>query len=167
MIDRGSVVPILGLITPKYFIGRTHRRRESWCVLPLHSLQRSSTQVLTTVLAGFRSFSEFAVPGSRNRLLTSAEHFVDSVCVTHSRYCTYLSAIEMHQCKRRPRKWRLCMDINQAKWFLRVFVHGKKLDTLTIRELYLSGYIGIELLSPGKEPLPTVITEKGKRVLEM
>jgi hypothetical protein len=59
------------------------------------------------------------------------------------------------------------MDINQAKWFLRVFVDGKKLDTVTIRELYLSGYIAIELLSPGKEPLPTVITEKGKRVLEM
>jgi hypothetical protein len=59
------------------------------------------------------------------------------------------------------------MDINQAKWFLRVFADGKKLDTVTIRELYLSGYIGIELLSPGKEPLPTVITEKGKRVLEM
>ena len=59
------------------------------------------------------------------------------------------------------------MDINQAKWFLRVFADGKKLDTVTIRELYLSGYIGIELLSPGKDPLPTVITEKGKRVLEM
>jgi hypothetical protein len=59
------------------------------------------------------------------------------------------------------------MDINQAKWFLRVFADGKKLDTLTIRELYLSGYIGIELLPPGKEPLPTVITEKGKRILEM
>ena len=59
------------------------------------------------------------------------------------------------------------MDINQAKWFLRVFADGKKLDAVTIRELYLSGYIGIELLSPGKEPLPTVITEKGKRVLEM
>ena len=59
------------------------------------------------------------------------------------------------------------MDINQAKWFLRVFADGKKLDTVTIRALYLSGYIGIELLSPGKEPLPTVITEKGKRVLEM
>ena len=59
------------------------------------------------------------------------------------------------------------MDINQAKWFLRVFADGKKLDTATIRELYLSGYIGIELLSSGKEPLPTVITEKGKRILEM
>ena len=59
------------------------------------------------------------------------------------------------------------MDMNQAKWFLRVFADGKKLDTVTIRELYLSGYIGIELRSPGKEPLPTVITEKGKRVLEM
>jgi len=32
--------------------------------------------------------------------------------------------------------------------------------------LYLAGYIGIELQSPGKAPLPTVITEKGKRVLE-
>jgi hypothetical protein len=58
------------------------------------------------------------------------------------------------------------MDIDQAKWFLQVFANGKKLDTLTIRELYLSGYIGIELRSPGKDPLPTVITEKGKRVLE-
>jgi len=57
------------------------------------------------------------------------------------------------------------MDTAQAKWFLRVFAHGKKLDKLTIRELYLSGYIGIELHSPGSEPLPTVITEKGKRTL--
>ena len=58
------------------------------------------------------------------------------------------------------------MDIDQAKWFLQVFADGKKLNTATIRELYLSGYIGIELLSPGKEPLPTVITEKGKQLLE-
>jgi hypothetical protein len=58
------------------------------------------------------------------------------------------------------------MDIDQAKWFLRVFADGKKLDAVTIRELYLSGYIGIESLSPGKEPVPTVITEKGKRVLK-
>jgi hypothetical protein len=58
------------------------------------------------------------------------------------------------------------MDIDQAKWFLRVFADGKKLNTATIRELYLSGYIGIKLRSPGKEPLPTVITEKGKQVLE-
>ena len=58
------------------------------------------------------------------------------------------------------------MNINQAKWFLRVFANGKKLNTLTIRDLYLSGYLGIELCSPGKEPRPTVITEKGKRALE-
>jgi hypothetical protein len=58
------------------------------------------------------------------------------------------------------------MDIDQAKWFLQVFADGKKLNTATIRELYLSGYIGIKLRSPGKEPLPTVITEKGKQVLE-
>jgi hypothetical protein len=58
------------------------------------------------------------------------------------------------------------MDIEQARWFLRVFADGKKLDKVAIRELYLSGYIGIELQSVGKEPLPTVITEKGKRVLK-
>ena len=57
------------------------------------------------------------------------------------------------------------MDIAQVKWFLRIFANGKKLDKLTIRELYLSGYIGVELPSPGNEPLPTVITEKGKRTL--
>jgi hypothetical protein len=59
----------------------------------------------------------------------------------------------------------LPMDINQAKWFLRVFADGKKLNAVTIKELYLSGYIGIEL-HPRKEPLLTVITKKGKRVLE-
>ena len=59
----------------------------------------------------------------------------------------------------------LSMDIDQAKWFLRVFADGKKLDKGTIRELYLSGYIGIQLQSPGNDPLPTVITEKGKRIL--
>ena len=58
------------------------------------------------------------------------------------------------------------MDVDQAKWFLRSFADGKKLDTITVRELYLSGYIGIELHSAGKEPIPTTITEKGKRVLE-
>ena len=58
------------------------------------------------------------------------------------------------------------MDTVQARQFLRVFTAGKKLNTLTIRELYLSGYIGIELNPLGKEPVPTVITEKGKRVLE-
>jgi hypothetical protein len=58
------------------------------------------------------------------------------------------------------------MDVDQAKWFLRIFADGKKLDKIAIRELYLSGYIGIELHSVGKEPVPTTITEKGKRVLE-
>lgn len=57
------------------------------------------------------------------------------------------------------------MDLEQAKWFLRVFADGKKLNKITITELYLSGYIGIELPSAGNEPRPTVITEKGKRVL--
>jgi hypothetical protein len=59
------------------------------------------------------------------------------------------------------------MDVDRAKWFLRVFIAGKKLNALTIRELYLSGYLGIELNPPRKDLLPTVITEKGKRVLEL
>ena len=58
------------------------------------------------------------------------------------------------------------MNEEQAKRFLRIFAEGKKLDKITIRELYLSGYIGIELHSVGKELLPTTITEKGKQVLE-
>jgi len=58
------------------------------------------------------------------------------------------------------------MDIDQARWFLQVFVDGKKLSPSTIRELYLAGYLEIEPYWPGKEPLPTVITEKGKRVLQ-
>jgi len=58
------------------------------------------------------------------------------------------------------------MNEEQAKRFLRIFAEGKKLDKITIRELYLSGYIGIELHSVGKELLPTSITEKGKQVLE-
>jgi hypothetical protein len=58
------------------------------------------------------------------------------------------------------------MEIDQAKWLLRIFANGKKLDNIAVRELYLSGYIGIELHSVGKEPLPTTITEKGKRILE-
>jgi len=34
------------------------------------------------------------------------------------------------------------------------------------RELYLAGYIGIELHSPDEDPRPTFITEEGKRLLE-
>jgi hypothetical protein len=58
------------------------------------------------------------------------------------------------------------MDVDHAKRCLRIFADGKKLDTIAIRELYLAGYIGIELHSAGQEPVPTTITEKGKRVLE-
>ena len=71
----------------------------------------------------------------------------------------------MHHSQRRPMSQALTMDTSQAKWFLRIFAHGKKLDKLTIRELYLSGYIAIDLQSPASHPLPSAITEKGKRAL--
>jgi hypothetical protein len=58
------------------------------------------------------------------------------------------------------------MEFSEAKWALRKFAAGEKLNPLLISELYLAGYIGIELHSPGKEPLPTGITEKGERALE-
>jgi hypothetical protein len=58
------------------------------------------------------------------------------------------------------------MDADQARWFLQVFVGGNKLSPPAIRELYLAGYLEIELNAPGKEPLPTVMTEKGRRVLQ-
>ena len=58
------------------------------------------------------------------------------------------------------------MNVDRAKRCLRIFADGKKLDTIAIRELYLAGYIGIELHSAGQEPVPTAMTEKGKRILE-
>jgi hypothetical protein len=58
------------------------------------------------------------------------------------------------------------MDIDLVKRFLKHYAAGKTLDSVTIRELYLSGYIEIDLNAVGKELLPTAITEKGKRVLE-
>jgi hypothetical protein len=61
---------------------------------------------------------------------------------------------------------RISMEIEQAKQFLRAYEDGKKLDRATITELYLAGYIGIELPSFNKEPHPTFITEEGKRLLK-
>jgi hypothetical protein len=58
------------------------------------------------------------------------------------------------------------MELSQARWALRKFASGSKLNSPLIRELYLAGYIEIELLSPEQEPHPTLITEKGKRLLE-
>lgn len=58
------------------------------------------------------------------------------------------------------------MEIDQVRWFLQIFDGGKKLEPPVIRELYLAGYLEIELFPPGKEPLPNGITEKGKRVLQ-
>jgi hypothetical protein len=61
---------------------------------------------------------------------------------------------------------RISMKIEQAKHFLRAYEHGEKLDSPTIRELYLAGYIGIELHSPDEDPRPTFVTEEGKKLLE-
>jgi hypothetical protein len=58
------------------------------------------------------------------------------------------------------------IETERAKSFLQTFVDGKKLDSTAIRELYLSGYLGIEMPAIGREPVPTAITEKGKLVLE-
>ena len=58
------------------------------------------------------------------------------------------------------------MDIALAKSALREHTRGKKLDQVAIGELYLAGYIGIHLSSLGKKLRPTVVTEKGKQLLE-
>lgn len=58
------------------------------------------------------------------------------------------------------------MEAERAKWFLQTFAEGKKIDKAAVQELYLSGYLGIELPTFGREPVPTAITEKGKLVLE-
>jgi len=53
-----------------------------------------------------------------------------------------------------------------SKTALREHARGKKLNQVAIGELYLAGYLGIDLQSPGKKLLPTVVTEKGKQLLE-
>ncbi len=58
------------------------------------------------------------------------------------------------------------MDIAVAKSALREHARGKKLKRAAIGELYLAGYIGIDLQSPRKKLLPTAVTEKGKQLLE-
>jgi hypothetical protein len=58
------------------------------------------------------------------------------------------------------------MDTALAKSALREHFRGKRLNQAAIGELYLAGYIGIDLQSPRKKLLPTVITEKGKQLLE-
>jgi hypothetical protein len=56
------------------------------------------------------------------------------------------------------------MDIAQAIWTLRAYADGKKLNNAIVRELYLAGYIGIDLQSSREELHPTVITEKGRQL---
>jgi len=58
------------------------------------------------------------------------------------------------------------MELSQARWALRAYADGKKLNHFRVRELYLAGYIGIDLHLSRKKLHPTVITEKGKRLLE-
>lgn len=58
------------------------------------------------------------------------------------------------------------MGTDQVKRLLQVFAAGKKLDKTAVTELYLSGYIGIQIPSVGKEPVPTTITPKGDLVLK-
>ena len=64
-------------------------------------------------------------------------------------------------CERGP-----IMDIAVAKSALREHAQGKKLNQAAIGELYVAGYFGIDLQSPGKKLLPTVVTEKGKQLLD-
>ncbi len=76
----------------------------------------------------------------------------------------------VNEVKRRHEGSEICergpiMDIVLAKSALREHVRGKKLRQAAIGELYLAGYIGIDLQSPGQKLLPTVITEKGKQFL--
>ena len=57
------------------------------------------------------------------------------------------------------------MEAERAKEFLRVFEHGGKLDSAIVRELYLAGYIEIDLQSSKEELHLTTITAKGKQLL--
>ena len=67
-------------------------------------------------------------------------------------------------CERAP-----VMDIALAKSALREHAKGakdRKLGQAAIGELYLAGYMGIHLPSPWEKLHPTVVTDKGKQLLE-
>ena len=57
------------------------------------------------------------------------------------------------------------MEVERAKQFLRALEHGGTLDPAIVRELYLAGYIEIDLQSSKKELHLRTITAKGKRLL--
>ena len=57
------------------------------------------------------------------------------------------------------------MEVVEVRLALRAFLAGKKLELATVRELYLAGYVGIDLESQGRELLPTEITAKGWHLL--
>ena len=57
------------------------------------------------------------------------------------------------------------MEVVEVRLALRAFLAGKKLELATVRELYLAGYVGIDLESQGRELSPTGITAKGWRLL--
>jgi len=58
------------------------------------------------------------------------------------------------------------MERAVAKSALLEHARRNKLNQAAIGQLYLSGYIGIAFQSPGKKLLPTLVTEKGKQLLE-
>jgi hypothetical protein len=47
-------------------------------------------------------------------------------------------------------RWRIFMEVEPTKQFLRLFEHGVMQDLAIIRELYLAGYIEIDLQSSKK-----------------
>jgi hypothetical protein len=76
----------------------------------------------------------------------------------------------VNEVKRRHEGSEICergpiMEIAEAKSALREHARGKKLNQAAIGELYLAGYLGIDLQSPGKKLLPTLVTEKGKQLI--
>ncbi len=57
------------------------------------------------------------------------------------------------------------MEVVEVRLALRALLAGKKMESVTVRELYLAGYIGIDLESKGRELLPKEVTEKGWQLL--
>jgi len=75
----------------------------------------------------------------------------------------------VNEVKRRHEGSEICgpvMEIAVAKSALREHAKGRKLGQAAIGELYLAGYMGIHLPSPWEKLHPTVVTDKGKQLLE-
>ncbi len=134
----------------------TRRSRFCSCGTKLDSFGAGYQRILTNRKMDVKSIDANATENMQYRARVPADsHRVPMVNEVTRRY----EGSEI--CERGP-----IMDIALTKSAPREHAKGKKLGQAAIGELYLAGYMGILLPSPRKKLRPTVVTDKGKQLLE-